>query len=1010
MNINYKILIFSSFFIFLLFLSVNCSYSYSVKNLNFEKYNIVKFDSYNIKHEQKEKTKSLFILSRDKNNFLEYSNKKIYLFKDIVSSHWNTNVEIVEIEDYRSGLINNYDIIFFIKENRDNIPFNVLLDLSLAKNKKIIILGFNGNEIMNFIFNTNILTKDIVIDQITYKKVIFDNNNLNIFIDLNDIKNKFLFKNIKILAEGESNKLKSKIPISFLFDNSVLVEEKNKSDYIVFPFLLPSYYKIKDYTIIFLDLLYEIIDKNSSFDNKKLALLRIEDVNPYTYLNINKLYDVYNFLKKENIPFHIAYIPRYLNPSKNLDITGDETIRFSNLLKKMLSEGLGVLVQHGYTHQIKDEISGMGFEFWDFKNNKPLEYDSEEFVLEKISLAQKIVKNSGLPVPDIWETPHYALSDLDDEIINKIYPIRYEHVKKVGTFPFVLKKEETIYIPENLGFITDNTKDFIYGSDIDTFKENLQYLSVFRNHIASFFWHPWRDIKELKDIIYFLKEKGYVFISVYDLVETQPENLSLGYKNLLLFRNNYKEPLIYKFLNFLIYTLYFLFIIGCLFYLYTVFKFKKYLKIIDNFNLSINKLKKIVKEKGKKLPRFAIFVPARNEADVIGNTIIKLCSLDYPKKYYKIFIIVDERELDDNLEITTKEVAEKIGNKFNSAFRTKIVECIEVPKWYSGIYGDLKKSYNKSTKGRALNFALQTIKNNFKLWNQIDMIGVLDADGRLHKNVLKEVAYKRITKKSMILQGPVFQFSNFKNINIVGILAGLELAIHHLTELPSNLLRYRIQFLAGTNYFIDKNLISEVGGWNQNALVEDAELALRIYIKTGITANWIGCHELEQSPPNFSVYKKQRKRWVRGHLDLIKLIYNSKISLKHKASLFWKIFISQFRFILDIGIPVIAFIFLFKGFLMEVGLFLSILSIILLLFSFLIWSLYGYVFIKISKYIDSSLSFIKKIIIFVKLFLFTPIFTIIQSIPRIQAFFEYIFSIQTNWYKTERTKEVLIKN
>src|SRR5207247_9542688 len=112
------------------------------------------------------------------------------------------------------------------------------------------------------------------------------------------------------------------------------------------------------------------------------------------------------------------------------------------------------------------------------------------------------------------------------------------------------------------------------------------------------------------------------------------------------------------------------------------------------------------------------------------------------------------------------------------------------------------------------------------------MLGILDADGRLDKQVLKEIAYRRIKNNSKLLQGSVYQVSNYDQVSIVGVVAGLQLAIHHLTELPTRMIHSKVQFLTGTNYFIDKYLIKSVIRSAHNVLVEDAVLALRISVET----------------------------------------------------------------------------------------------------------------------------------------------------------------------------------
>ncbi|MCL5676374.1 MAG: glycosyltransferase [Firmicutes bacterium] len=64
---------------------------------------------------------------------------------------------------------------------------------------------------------------------------------------------------------------------------------------------------------------------------------------------------------------------------------------------------------------------------------------------------------------------------------------------------------------------------------------------------------------------------------------------------------------------------------------------------------------------GRDLPRFSIFVPARNEAAVIERTVDHLARLDYPKTHYEIIIATDEKErmaADEDQEAVVADLTE----------------------------------------------------------------------------------------------------------------------------------------------------------------------------------------------------------------------------------------------------------------------------------------------------------------------------------------------------------------
>ena len=134
--------------------------------------------------------------------------------------------------------------------------------------------------------------------------------------------------------------------------------------------------------------------------------------------------------------------------------------------------------------------------------------------------------SNGYPLPDIWETPHYSLSQLDDEVINQYYPIRYGDLQGFGSLPFTAKINGTVYLPENLGYVDEG------WDDVEEIVDKLRYLSVFEDPTASFFWHPWRDITELEHLLTVSQTYGYEFVGVYEVLAADPFAGQYSYEKL----------------------------------------------------------------------------------------------------------------------------------------------------------------------------------------------------------------------------------------------------------------------------------------------------------------------------------------------------------------------------------------------------------------------------------------------------------------------------------------------
>lgn len=911
--------------------------------------------------------------------------KRLNIFQQIISSHWNIEkIETLPASEYNTNDILEFDVVFAIDEFGTELPKIFIDDVLKQTEKKIVWVGAVPIDISKLLQIETNITQEVSVDSfyVNYKDVSFFTKELNITDNIVS----FETDRTKILVTLEQNSSEQSIPIIQFVDDQFLFLAP----------VLPHWYQTDSYTTPLLDSLHLTL---GSHGQKCNALLRLEDINPHTYSNFgSSLARAYEFLKSNEIPFHIAYIERYINPKEHIDITARDKRWFRRLMQRMAADDLVTFIQHGYTHQIGDEVSAIGFEFWDIEKNSPLTYDSEEYVHGIVASARKGMKKDGLPVTDIWETPHYALSDLDNDVLNELYPIRYEHIPNIGSLPFVVLINGTIFIPENLGYVFDEM-------DIEKIKYGFKQLRTFEDLTASFFWHPWRDPRELKYLINYTHNNECQFVSAYDLIERDPdENLVVAHSGSVN-DNQYSG---YEWMDYLLVIAFLSFTFGIFLYVRNRYRIRKYYDTAPKFDMSLKDVQSAIAKKNSSLPKIGIFVPARNEGYVIENTIRRLDKMDYPKDRYAVFVIVDERELADDVEITTRDAVNKTMTELHKEHGVKYIQCIEVPKWYSGKFDNYESTYKNSTKGRALNYCLQVLRDDEV---HIDVIGVLDADGRLDKNILKEVAYKYVVKDQKLLQGPVFQVSNFTDVSIVGKMAALELALHHITELPARLSKEgKMQFLAGTNYFIHSDFIISVNGWDQDALVEDAELAMRLYVQRRVTASLLTLPEIEQTPPSMGVYFKQRERWVRGHFDLIIPILRSGLKFSDKFDILSKIVISQFRFIFDICVIAIAVTLLVFGEFHDTPQTFTYASYFFMIFSILILDIYGLIYRRVVYYTSAKTSRYKRTVRSIQFFIFTPIFMLIQLMPRFYAIWNYVFKRdRQSWYKTQRTKEVVME-
>jgi len=320
-----------------------------------------------------------------------------------------------------------------------------------------------------------------------------------------------------------------------------------------------SYMSEEDRYLAFADLLHDMLGVNHQESHK--ALMRLEDVDAKTKLSNLTL--ISDFMRKKNIPYAIATIPRYEDPL-GIEHNGvPTTIKLSNStigtkLRALYNEGLISLVQHGTTHQFHNSIndrrfeinnpynglSGFDFEFMRVVKQAdnslsylyPTKSDSGAWAKERILEGQDIFTEMDLTAL-AWEAPHYMAGPNHYRAITEIYPVQYARVlyfpneeskdinirnKFVGQFfPYLIKKDlyGSTIIPENIHNIVHNpNEDYreILPADTIRFAKKLK---VVRDGVASFYYHPFLGTNDLKEVIHGLENIGYKFVSPPSLVE-----------------------------------------------------------------------------------------------------------------------------------------------------------------------------------------------------------------------------------------------------------------------------------------------------------------------------------------------------------------------------------------------------------------------------------------------------------------------------------------------------------
>ena len=268
-----------------------------------------------------------------------------------------------------------------------------------------------------------------------------------------------------------------------------------------------------------------MFQKSDSPKTGRAAFIRLEDFGASPYMqkeDTQEKFKVFaDFLGSNNIKFHIAWVPRYMDPKNNIDndlLTNNsiENVGFVNMLDRFINNG-AELGLHGYTHQYGDEISFEGTELSKKANA------SEEETRKVIESGMDTASALNLPVT-FYESPHYKATSKQLKIIEEYFQYIYQPAGIID-FTILRNKGDNLYIPTPLSYVKNlNVKPIIRGLN-----HPLPY------QLASLYYHPTKELDfidvtftkdemfytyddnaPMKQIVKAIKDNGYVTAHVSD--------------------------------------------------------------------------------------------------------------------------------------------------------------------------------------------------------------------------------------------------------------------------------------------------------------------------------------------------------------------------------------------------------------------------------------------------------------------------------------------------------------
>ncbi|MBR9676429.1 glycosyltransferase family 2 protein [Candidatus Woesearchaeota archaeon] len=232
----------------------------------------------------------------------------------------------------------------------------------------------------------------------------------------------------------------------------------------------------------------------------------------------------------------------------------------------------------------------------------------------------------------------------------------------------------------------------------------------------------------------------------------------------------------------------------------------------------------------KNFVKVIIAIPAYNEEKTIKKTLLSVINLDYPKKLLEIIVIND-----GSTDKTEQKIFETI--KLHKAKNVKYI-----------------KNKNQG-KAASMNHALRISKAEYFV--------CLDADSHVEKNALRQAVGFIQQDKELVIVTPIMHVH--KPRTIVQKLQKIE----YLTAM----LLLKLMGYIDSNYIAPgpfslykADIIRKLGGFDENNLTEDQEIAYRAQSKHLKIRQCPSMHVYTQAPGTLKALYRQRNRWFKGSL------------------------------------------------------------------------------------------------------------------------------------------------
>jgi len=237
------------------------------------------------------------------------------------------------------------------------------------------------------------------------------------------------------------------------------------------------------------------------------------------------------------------------------------------------------------------------------------------------------------------------------------------------------------------------------------------------------------------------------------------------------------------------------------------------------------------------LPMVSVHMPAYNEPpEMMIETLDALAALDYPR--FEV-LVIDNNTKDPAVWQPVEAHCATLGKRFRFFHQSPLA----------------------GFKAGALNFALRHTAS------EAEVVAVIDSDYKVHPRWLRDLTPQFLESDIAIVQAP--QDYRDSQENAFKAMAYAEYrGFFYIGMIVRNERNAIIQH--GTMTMVRRQVLTEVDGWAEWCITEDAELGLRIF-ETGLAATYIPrSYGRGLMPDTFIDYKKQRFRWAYGSVQIMR--------------------------------------------------------------------------------------------------------------------------------------------